>query len=88
VELFAKDRGMQVAGQPRTRGRTKTQLFHAFHNATHGTLFLNEVDDGGPECFAGRLSPQGWKVCRSFHDDCPKNETSLSLAKENEESTK
>jgi hypothetical protein len=71
MQLFAKDRDMHVAAQPGTRDSTKTQLFHAFHNAAHGTMSLHEIDDSGAECFAGRLSPQ-WKICRSFHGECPK----------------
>ena len=53
MELLAKDRDMHVAGQPRARDRAKSQLFHAFHDAAHGTLSLHEVNDGGAECFAG-----------------------------------
>jgi hypothetical protein len=57
MELFAEDRGMHAGTQPRTRDRTEPQLFHAFHNAAHGTVPLHEVDNGGTECFAARLSP-------------------------------
>jgi hypothetical protein len=41
MELLAKDRDMHVATQPRTRDFTKSQLFHAFHNAAHGTMSLD-----------------------------------------------
>jgi hypothetical protein len=67
MQLFAEDRNVYVAEQPGTRDHPETQLFHAFQDAARGTLSLNEVDDGGAECFAGRLSPKGWKACRSFH---------------------
>ena len=57
MQLFAKNRGVHDAAQPRTRDRTQTQLFHTFHDATHGSMLLHEVDDGRAECFARRLSP-------------------------------
>jgi hypothetical protein len=53
MELFAEDRGMHVAAQPRQRDRPKTQLFHPSQNSAHGTISLNEVNNVSAECFAG-----------------------------------
>jgi hypothetical protein len=77
MELFTKDRDMYVGCQPRACDRTETQLFHAFHNAAHGTVSLHEVDNGGAECFARGLFPEGWEAHRLLHIGCPKNEFEL-----------
>src|SRR5450631_508079 len=81
MDLFAKDRDMDVGCQPRTCDRTETQLFHAFHNAAHGTLSLHELNHGGAEGFARGLFPKGWEAYRLLHGRCPKTETSLKLKK-------
>ena len=57
MQLFAEDRDVHVAAEPRTRDRAQAQLFHALHDAADGTMSLYEVGDGRAECFAGRLSP-------------------------------
>ena len=58
VQLLAEDRDVQVADDPGTSERPKTQLFHAPQDLARGTVFLHEIDHGGAERFARRLTPQ------------------------------
>ena len=46
MQLLAIDGFIHVATEPRACDRSKTQVFHASHDAVNGTVPVDEIFDG------------------------------------------